>query len=120
MVSALIIEPNSNLDYPYKLLGKTYNLKRCASVETGLLELAQSEPDIIFISASFAASKLVTILDAVKNKSKDRLIPVIFVIDLSNQINRIPGTTWGNKIGVLTSISTRDEYNSTLRRVLSS
>ena len=117
----LIIEPNSGLDTPYKFISGSAPV-RVANVERGLKHLSlqsQTIPDIVFISASFSIQKIITFLDALKNVSRTKLIPLIIVVDFNHKISNIPGTTWGDKIGILTSIVSKSEYNSTIHRVFS-
>ena len=116
---ALIIEPNDSLLVPYAHVHKNFITERQSSIQSALAILAQKHPDIVFISASYSISKIIDILDAVKNKSIETLIPVVFVVDLSHKISHIPGTSWGNKLAILSSISSVSEYNSTLDRVFS-
>ena len=117
---ALIIEPNESLNVPYSYLDDTFQYDRCASVENGLQLLAQKHPDLVLVSASFSLSKTHRLLDALKNKSATSLIPVIVVVDLANKSSTVLGTTWGNKYGVTTSISTVKELNAILDRVMNS
>ena len=114
---AIIIEPNESLHKPYSFMKDAYESDRCASIESGLSLLAKRSPDIVFLSSSYSISKMLKILEAIKHKSHLTLIPLVIVVDLSNRINNIPGTSWGNKIGIVTSISSVKEYNSTLNRV---
>lgn len=114
---ALIIEPNDRMLHPYSFLENSYIYQRYTSVEIALQHMSIKYPDIVFISASFSLSKCIKILDALKHISLHSLIPIIFVVDLSKNASLIPGTTWGDKLGIVTSISNQHELNSTLHRV---
>lgn len=115
--TGLIIEPNKLLQQPYSYIQKSLSVQRVESIQVGMLEISKSKPDIVFLSTSFSISQTVELLTALKNKSQDGLIPLIFVIDLSQKISSVPGTTWGNKLGILCSQSSFNELNSTLDRV---
>lgn len=114
---ALIIEPNDGLNHPYLFLENKYSYQRYTSVEIALQHMSQKYPDIVFLSSSFSLSKCVKVLDALKHVSTLSLVPIVFVVDLSQNASLIPGTTWGNKLGIITSISDNHEVNSTLNRV---
>lgn len=118
-MNILIIEPNSQLHSPYSLLSGKNSVKRVTSIELGLKNMSLYSPDLAFISSSLSISKILTFLESLKNASHTRLIPLIFVIDLSYKLSIIPGTTWGNKLGILTSISSENELNSTIHRITS-
>ncbi len=117
MPLALIIEPNQSLQSPYSYID-SFEIQRCASVQNGLLHLSKTYPDIVFLSTSFSMTKTLSVLDALKNTSSLYLVPLVLVVDLTNSISHIPGTSWGDKLGILTSISNNDEFNSTLNRIL--
>lgn len=114
---ALIIEPNDSIITPYSYLDDIYSYERCVSIERGLRIMAERYPDIVFLSASYTISKSLKVLESLKQKSTISLIPIILVVDLSHKISHIPGTTWGEKIGIVSTISTKKELNSTLDRV---
>ena len=113
-----IIEPNKKLIIPYNHLPRSYDIFRVSTIDQALLKLAKVNPGIVFLSASFSALKSVSFLESLKNFSEDSLIPVIIVVDLSNRINFVPGTTWGGKIAVIDSCASKRELTSTLDRVL--
>lgn len=115
---ALIIEPNDSVIKPYSYLDEIYEYERCTSVEKGLSIMASKYPDILFLSASFSLSKSLKVLESLKHKSAYGLIPLILVVDLSNRLSGIPGTEWGDKIGILSTLSSSKELHSTLDRVM--
>lgn len=115
----LIIEPNTKLHTPYSLLSNKNTIERVATPELGLKSMSLQTPDLVLLSASPSISKILSFLESLKNASHNKLIPLIFVIDLSYKLSTIPGTTWGGKLGVLTSISSENELNSTIRRITS-
>jgi len=109
-LTALIIEPNDKLIVPYTYLDDSYSIIRKSSAREGLTALFTNRVDIVFISASFPPNKTLSILETIKNKSKTKLIPVVVVVDFTNRLNFIPGTTWGGKIGVLDSFANEAQF----------
>src|SRR5687768_4144314 len=111
----LIIEPDSNLHLPYRYLDTSFTIQRLLSVEAGL-EYFQSValPDLVFLSASYEPTEIIQLLEALKNVFTTRIVPVIFVINFQHRLSVIPGTNWGGKVGVLHSLSSPTELNSTL------
>jgi len=116
----LIIEPNSQLHSPYYFFPPHWSTQRSGTIEIAFRDLQRHSPDIIFLSTSFSLTKIVRLLDTVKNLSFIKLIPVVFVVDLSQRVSHFPGTTWGGKIGIIHTLSSKAEINSMLTRVLNS
>ena len=114
---AIIVEPNSLLQSPYNFMQSAFTIDRHISIQNALHSIAHNQPAMVSVSASFSPQQCLHILTAVKNKSHNQLIPLLIVIDLSNKMSMVPGTTWGNKLGVITSISDINEYNSTIDRI---
>ena len=114
----LIVEPNRKLILLYKYLSHSRKITRVSTVEQALRKLAETNPSIVFLSASFSASKSVRFLGSLKNFSSASLIPIIIVVDLSHRVNFVPGTSWGGKIAVIDSFASKRELASTLDRVL--
>ncbi|OGK43875.1 hypothetical protein A2957_00435 [Candidatus Roizmanbacteria bacterium RIFCSPLOWO2_01_FULL_38_11] len=120
MLNALIIEPNKKLGSPYNYISGLFNIVHVANVESGLVSLSGTLPQVVFLSTNIGINKTLMFLEALKNASHKKLIPLIFVIDLTNKLNTVPGTTWGGKIGILHSMASKTEFNSTMNRVLES
>lgn len=118
-ITAFIVEPNLNMELPYKQLPNKWQLSKVNTIEKALVYLINSSPDVVFISASFSITKTIRLLESLKNLSSQQLIPIILVVDLSNKISYIPGTSWGGRVGIIHSLSSKQEINSTLNRVLS-
>lgn len=118
-MNTLIIEPQKALDSPYSYLPSSYNIHRVTSPESGLKYMSTETPDIVFLSTSISTPRILTFLESLKSASYNKLIPLILVIDLSHKLSTVPGTTWGGKLGVVTSISSENELNSTICRVQS-
>ncbi len=106
-LTALIVEPDSSLDQPYGYLQKKLNITRVESVKTAMQALTQNSFDLFVLSASFSPEKTVTLLSAFKNKIKDQIIPLIFVVDLNQPLSTLPGTHWSGQLGLLTSDSSK-------------
>lgn len=119
-MNILIVEPNTKISHPYSYLPTSDVVERVSSLEAGLRSMATNIPELVFVSASIATSKLMGLLDALKQASRSGLIPLIFVVDHSHKLSTIPGTTWGGKLGITTTIVSSEEFNSTIRRVCSS
>ena len=117
-LSILIIEPNKKLTLPYSYLPHSYKVTYITSIELGLAKLNRVNPNLVFLSASFSASKSLKFLESLKNSFKLKLIPLIIIVDLSHRLNFVPGTSWGGKIAVLDSFACKKELLSTLNRVL--
>ncbi len=115
---ALIVDPNSYLQI-YQMIPSVWQIEMANTIEAAHLILQKYSPDIVFISSSYSLNKSVAMLETIRNLSAKQLIPVIFVLNFTNKINHIPGTTWGGKIGILHTLSSYCELESTLHRVLS-
>jgi response regulator RpfG family c-di-GMP phosphodiesterase len=105
--TALIVEPNSSLVQPYCYLQQKLNITRVESVKTAMRALTQNSFNLFVLSASFSPEKTVTLLNAFKNKIKDQIIPLIFVVDLNQPLSTLPGTHWSGQLGLLTSDSSK-------------
>lgn len=117
-ISTLIIEPKHNLIAPYLHLPKTYTITRVDSLQTAFEHLLDSPPDLVLLSVNYSKMDLLDFLIELKCVSRYKLIPLIFVVNLSKHLNFIPGTSWGGKLGILHNLSSQKEVNSTLQRVM--
>lgn len=116
----LIIEPRSELETPYTHITQFDSISRVESIEKALQTLTRLHPTLVMLSASFHISKSLPLLETLKYMSQTELIPLVFVVDHTSTISTIPGTTWGSRCAILSSLSCKDECDSTLSRVLSS
>jgi PleD family two-component response regulator len=114
----LIVDPHFSDIGVYSHIVKQWSFIQVSSIETALQQLYILKPDLVFISASFSINKNLLLLEAIKNLSSKQLVPIVFVLDLSHQISLVPGTTWGGKIGIIHTLSSKKELHSTLDRVL--
>ena len=124
--TALVIEPNTflvstqSLAIPYSFLPKQkLQLTTVASIESALAHLVDQTPDIVFLSTSFSPHKTLKFLEALKNHSTKKLIPLIMVVDLSLPASIIPGTTWGESLGIVHTAISPKEFQATLKRFMS-
>ncbi len=118
--SVLIVEPNQSLTIPYMYLPNTYTLTCVSSIRRARNELAHTVPDLVFLSTSFRPAQTLSFLEELKkvSQSKTRIIPIVFVIDLSQRVSYVLGTTWAGKVGFANSQSSAEELFSTLERIL--
>jgi hypothetical protein len=100
----LVIEPNEKLTHPYIYLDPSYHNTRISSL-TEAKEFTKSViPNLIILSASFEIDHTVDFLSDLSSKRLNILPGLVFMVDLSNQLSYIPGTTWGNKCQVLSNL----------------
>ncbi len=116
----LIIEPHENLTQPYSFLDSSYPTHRVVTLENAMRSMTHKHPDLVLLSASFSIAKSIHFLEMLKHISDTTLIPLLYVVDLSCHVSQIPGTTWGNKLGIVSTLSNKSEFDSTLMRILSS
>jgi PleD family two-component response regulator len=120
--SLLIIEPNDSLVLPYGYISELYpnidKMKRVSSTVKALDYLSEQTPDLVMLSASFSYVEQLEVLEKVKNLSKAKLIPVIIVVDFSQPLNSVLGTSWGGKMGLICSTCNRLEARSAFERVM--
>lgn len=104
--TALIVEPNKTLTVPYAGLPRHVTVFRVTNAPAALQWLSEHTPDLFFLSASFAPSIQVRLLEAFKNSFTNTVIPLVLVIDLSQPLSHIPGTAWGKRLAILHSQQT--------------
>lgn len=115
----LIIEPRAELETPYSHITQFDTITRVESIELALKTLTHIHPALVMLSSSFHLSKSMPLLETLKHMSRNSLIPLVFVVDHTTTISSIPGTTWGSRCAILSSLSSKEECDSTLSRVLS-
>ena len=57
-----VVEPNKKLIIPYKYLPLSCKITRVSTIEQALRNLSETNPKILFLSASFSASKSLKLL----------------------------------------------------------
>lgn len=116
--TALALEPNTMLMTPYMHLPQNCELRLLNNSDQMIAEISKQVPDLILLSASVAPEHVLKVLWLLKDLSTTKLIPVIFVVDWSQSVIRLPGTSWGGKVGLLHSLSVREEVDATMSRVM--
>jgi len=117
--SILIIEPNLKQSKPYSLLDqKIFKLTSVSNCLAANAELQKENFDLVFLSCSFSNKKLLSFLESLKQASKKEIIPLILVVDLGQPYSIVPGISWDNKIGLLSSQSSEKELAANLARLL--
>ena len=116
--NVLIVEPNRTLAKPYALLPEKYSITRVVSLEAAIGLVQKERFAFVLLSSSYNPTKLIDFLEELKNSSKLGIIPLVWVIDFSQRLHVIPGTSWGDKVGVAHSLSSLEEMRATLERLL--
>lgn len=116
--SILIVDPQQTLAKPYDFLPAA-TVTHVTSIPQAAQYLHDQTPDLVVASASFSPNQMIQLMEALKEAASHRsfLIPLVLMVDLENRINFVPGTHWGQKFGILCSISSQDEVNAVLKRV---
>jgi hypothetical protein len=86
-------------------------------IEKATQELQHDLPDLVCLSTSFSSLKSLNFLEALKNASHARLVPLLFIVDWSERVPRLLGTSWAGKIGILHSSSSKEEVECTLNKL---
>ena len=113
----LIVEPNRELAIPYMYLPIFFKITCVPSIQKAIEILHKTPPNLVFLSASFSATKSLQFLETLKRISAETIIPLIFVVDWSQRITRVLGTTWGGRIGLSHSLASADELHALLSRI---
>lgn len=114
----LIAEPNSKLKTPYSYLSN-FSQTRVQTVKQSIKALSQNKFDLYIISASFSPENQLLLLDAFKQNFKDRVIPLLVVVDLSRPTSTILGTNWSSKIALLAGSASKKLTLLTVESLLS-
>ncbi len=118
LTQTLIVEPNDKLESPYSFL-TDLSQKRVRTVKQAAEALSQEKFDLYIISASFSPEKQLLLLDAFKQNFKERVIPLLVVVDLSRPTSTVLGTHWSNKVALLASSASRQLTLLTVESLLS-
>ena len=116
--TAFVVEPNSKLVEFYLGMEQLFNLTVTNSVPQALQKLYEQEPDVFILSTSFSLSLQIKALEAFKNSCKNKIIPLVLVIDLSKPISTIAGISWGNKLHIVNSRQSLKELKQTLEPII--
>lgn len=115
----LVIDPHQQLSKPYQSLPTDSTIVHVTSTPLATQYLRDRIPSLVIISASFSPSQMLDLLELVKTAVAHQrfLVPLIIMVDLHDRINFVPGTHWGQKIGILCSLSSQDEVQAVINRV---
>lgn len=115
----LIIEPKPDLAGVYQFFPQDISPLHSTSTQRATQYLHDMKPDLVVVSASYSPVQIFHLLEALKEKSSasKHLIPIIFSIDLKHKTNFIPGTFWGQKVGVINSLSSKKEVELVIERI---
>jgi len=116
--SILIVEPNQVLTSPYIYLPPFIKTKRTTSLDHTLRALSQLNPDIIFLSCSFSHPIMLRLLEAFKVKSRKKIIPIILIANQQDGWSQVIGTSWGGKMGIISTEDTPQAISLEIERVL--
>jgi DNA-binding response OmpR family regulator len=118
-VSVLIIEPNPNHSEPYQQFeSELFVVTRVSGLTTALPALTAQTFQLICCSTSLQPSKLLELLEAAKHASATHLIPIVFVVDLSQRLTTFPISPWAGKMGIVTTHTSPAEWQALLQRLL--
>ncbi len=119
MHTILVVEPNTAIERPYSLVPKGYHIIRTSSTDKGVsLSQRQYLPDVIMLSSNVPEDDALAFMSTMLETFETKIIPLIYVVDLSRRVNIVPGTYWAQKMGVLCSLSSKKEVFATMERVL--
>lgn len=115
----LIVEPTPELAEVYDFFPQDNRPIHVTSTQRATRYLQNQTPSLVAVSASYSPPQIFRLLETIKEKSSASLflIPVVFVIDLKHKTNFIPGTFWGQKLGVINSLSSQQEVKLVMARV---
>ena len=114
----LVVDPKPLLPSLRSFFSKYFEISHCDSVVKALQFLGSTTPDIVCVSTRFTTSKIVLLLEAIKEHSASRLIPLIFNLDLNEPTIVLPGTRWAGKLGLATSDMSDVELEAMCGRLL--
>mgnify|MGYP006890188840 CR=1 FL=1 len=98
-------------------LTRFYRVVHCSSLPLTLQTLAVEQPTLFVVSSRFAPTKLIQVLEALKERTTQSLIPVIINLDLDQPSITLPGTRWAGKLGFITSDTSQNEFAALIERL---
>ena len=117
--NALVLDPHFEQVAVYSLLDhKKFQVKTFSNPLQASEALAQENFDLVFLSCSFSNKKLLNFLDSLKQACKNKIIPLVLVVDFSQSYSIVPGIKWDNKIALLGSQASAEELDVALLRLL--
>ena len=117
--SILIVEPNLDLEKPYSFLDpQIFKVTRVSNTLLAASALEQQNFELVLLSCSFSNKKLLNFLDSLKLASKNKIIPLVLVVDFNQPYSIVPGLSWDKQVGLLSSSSCAKELMTVLARLL--
>jgi len=117
--SVLVVEPNTSLDQHYAFFDQVaFELTRCNNPSAAREYLEKQKFSLVCLSCSFSNKKMLSLLESVKNASQTSIIPLLLVVDLKQPYSIVPGLTWNGQLALLSSISTSQDLQLQLEKLL--
>lgn len=117
--SILVVEPNSSLNQPYVFFDSAvFDITRCSNPNIAREYLQQKKFSLVCLSCSFSNKKMLNLLESIKNASQTAIIPLILVVDLQQPYSIVPGLSWNGQLAVLSSVSTSQDLQLQLGKLL--
>lgn len=115
--SILIIETTGCLAIPLTFFPSAYKIESALTVNEARIILQEHSVQLIAFNVSCPEGLMFEVIHMINQTVKDKIIPLLLVIDLSIPLTVIPGTSWGGRLGILHSLSTRAEFLTTMQRL---
>jgi hypothetical protein len=113
-----MFEPETVVVSPYIYFPSSYHFHASHSLSIHELRKTEILPDLVTVSTSFSPEELVDFLWNLKSFAKEQIIPLLFIVNWTQPLSELPGTTWGGKIGILHTLSSPAEVSATLERIM--
>ena len=117
----LIVEPDNSVDLPYRYFSEWYApvaMRRVTSIDVARSILDEKLPTMVLLSTSYSAHKTLRFLETLKLKMNMEVVPLVYVVNWSVRIQHILGTSWGDKVGILNTLSSQEEVRVVTRNLL--
>jgi hypothetical protein len=114
----LVVDPKPLPNSLQNFFDSNFTIATAQTFGQALQLLSAHQPAVVCISTRFAPTKIVSLLESIKECSQSHLIPVLFVLDLSQPTIVLPGTRWAGKLGIVTQDMTDAELTALFDRLL--
>lgn len=117
--NVLVLDPNFEQVALYSFIDqKKFQVKFLSNPGLASEALAQENFDLVFLSCSFSNKKLLHFLESLKQACKNKIIPLVLVVDFEQSYSIVPGIKWDQRVALLGSQASAEELNATLARLL--
>lgn len=116
----LVVSPKPLSEVLIKQFESRFTVRIVTNIPDALHSLATEFPAMVYCSNLFATTKILRLLEAVKQNSTTHIIPLLFGLDLNQPLVTFPGTQWAGRLGLITEQSNATEIQSLLDRLSSS